>query len=127
MKNFKKYFLISAEPETVYAALTFEPTIMLWTGQKAVMKEEPQTEFSLWDDSIVGMNLAFEKGKLIQQEWYFGDQAEPSIVTLKLHPHKKGTSVELNHTNIPDEAFEDICEGWIEAYFGALIEFYDED
>jgi activator of HSP90 ATPase len=127
MKNFKKYFLISADPESVYLALTFEPTIMLWTGQNAVMKEEPQTEFSLWDESIVGLNLEFEKGKKIVQEWYFGNDESPSIVTIKLHPHKKGTSVELLHTNIPEEAFDDICEGWEQAYFGALIDFYEED
>jgi hypothetical protein len=31
------------------------------------------------------------------------------------------------HTNIPDEAFEDIGEGWNEFYFGALIDFYEEE
>jgi hypothetical protein len=46
-------------------------------------------------------------------------------VILKLHPHKQGTSVELKHSNIPDEAFEDISEGWNQNYFGSLMDFYE--
>jgi activator of HSP90 ATPase len=126
MKDFKKYYLLPAPPEEVYAALTNEATIRLWTGAPAVMKPEPGTEFSLWDDAICGKNLVFEPGKKIEQEWYFGEQELASIVTIKLHPHKSGTSVEIRHTNIPDEAFEEIVEGWNNEYFGGLEDFYDE-
>jgi hypothetical protein len=41
-----------------------------------------------------------------------------------LHPDKKGTSVELRHTNIPDEAFENISDGWDVDYFRALRELF---
>ena len=34
--DYKKYFIIAAEPEEVYAALTFKPTIELWTGSPAI-------------------------------------------------------------------------------------------
>ncbi|MGZ5248231.1 MAG: SRPBCC domain-containing protein, partial [Flavitalea sp.] len=81
-------------------------------------------EFSLFDDSIAGKNLEFEEGKLIKQEWYFGDQEEASIVTIKLHPKGTRTSVELKHTNIPDEVYDEMVEGWTNAYFGALQAFY---
>lgn len=125
MKDFKKYYTIPASPEDVYNALTFTGTIELWTGDKAEMSTEPGSEFSLWDGSIVGKNLEFEEGKKIVQEWYFGEQAEPSIVTIKLHADKKGTSVELKHTNIPDADYDDIVEGWNNSYFGALQDFYE--
>ena len=75
----------------------------------------------------MGKNLEFEQDKMIKQEWYFGEQQEPSIVTIKLHPDSKGTSVELRHTNIPDEDYADIVEGWNNMYFGSLIDFYTED
>lgn len=126
MKDFKKYYTIPAPPEDVYKALTTEITIQLWTGEKAEMIAEPNTEFSLWDGSIVGKNLEFVEGKKIVQQWFFGDQAENSIVTIKLHPDKNGTSVELKHTNIPDEDFDEIVDGWNENYFGSLREFYEE-
>lgn len=127
MKSYKKYFIIPAPPESVYLALTNPLTLELWTGDKAEMQAEAGTEFSLWDGSIVGKNLEFEPGKRIEQEWYFGDQEEKSIVTIKLHPHELGTSAELRHTNIPDADYEDIVAGWQESYFGALIEFYEEE
>ncbi|NNV54302.1 SRPBCC domain-containing protein [Limnovirga soli] len=127
MKNFKKYFQIPAEPVLVYQALTNAATIQLWTGEKAIMSTIPGSEFALWEDSIEGKNISFEENKKIVQQWYFGDQPEESIVTIILHENKKGTSLELLHTNIPDEAFDDIVEGWNEAYMGGLIEFYKEE
>lgn len=124
MKDYKKYFIIPATPEELYIALTNPATIRLWSGEPAIMSTEPNSEFSLWDDSITGINLEFEAGKKIVQEWDFGDQEPPSIVTIKLHSHAAGTSVELRHTNIPDEAYDDMVTGWNENYFGALLEFY---
>jgi activator of HSP90 ATPase len=125
--NYNKYYILPAEPAIVYAALTTAITIQLWTGDKVEFEPVPDTEFSLWDGSIVGRNISFVQDKEIVQEWYFGDDnTEPSIVTIKLHEHKKGTSAELRHTNIPEEAFKDICEGWDDAYFGNLQNFYSE-
>lgn len=126
MKDFKKYYILPVSPEEVYAALTNAATIQLWTGEAAEMSEEPGSEFSMWDGSIVGKNLEFEKGKKIVQQWYF-DQEEPSIVTIKLHEHKQGTSVEIRHSNIPDNEYDDIEEGWTHSYMAALDEFYSEE
>jgi activator of HSP90 ATPase len=126
MKDYKKYFVITAPPEDVYLALTNPLTIQLWSGEVAEMSTEPDTEFSLWDGSIVGKNIAFEPNKKIVQQWYFGEQEEESIVTIKLHQAPEGTSVELKHVNIPDDDYEDIVDGWNTIYFGALAEFYEE-
>ena len=89
------------------------------------MSTEAGSEFSMWEGAISGKNLEFEKDKKIVQQWYFGDQQDASIVTIKLHPHKNGTSAELIHTNIPDDAYEDIVDGWNTSYFGEIIEFFD--
>lgn len=127
MKDFKQYYILQAEPEYVYKALTNPLTLQLWTGDKAEMSTEPGSEFSLWDGSIVGKNIEFEEDRKLVQQWYFGEQGEASIVTIKLHPHNKGTSVELRHTNIPDEAYDDIVDGWNTTYFAALQDFYEEE
>lgn len=124
MKDYKKYYLLPAPPEEVYLALTNPVSIEIWTGEAAEMVAEPGSEFSLWEGSIQGKNLEFTEGKKIVQQWYFGEQAEDSIVTIKLHPDKHGTSAELKHTNIPDEDYADIVEGWNTAYFGSLEEFF---
>src|ERR1043165_6134881 len=112
MKSFKKYYTIDAPPEDVYLALTNPLTIHLWSGEEAEMSTEPGSEFSLWEGSIVGKNVSFEEHKMIVQQWYFGDQTEESIVTIKLHVAGSGTSVELRHSNIPDADYDDIVDGW---------------
>ena len=127
MKDFKKYYTLNAAPDMVYCALTHPLTIQLWTGEPAIMSTEVGSEFSLWDGSIEGKNIEFEEGRKIVQQWYFGEQEADSIVTIILHPQKDKTSVELRHTNIPDEDFDDIVEGWNKYYFGSLEEFYEEE
>jgi activator of HSP90 ATPase len=126
MKSFKKYYILGAPPEDVYLALTNPLTIHLWSGEEAEMSTVPGSEFSLWEGSILGKNITFEENKMIVQQWYFGDQDEESIVTIKLHASGSGTSVELRHTNIPDQDYDEIVDGWNTIYFGALQEFYDE-
>lgn len=127
MENFKKYYIIPATPQEIYLALTTEITLRLWTGDHVEINPVVGGEFSLWDGGITGRFLDLEPGQKIVQEWYFGEQEQPSIVTIKLHEHKKGTSFEVNHTNIPNEAFEDIVEGWDNEFVGSLIDFYTED
>jgi activator of HSP90 ATPase len=108
VKDFKKYYSIPATPDEIYMALTNPVTIELWTGEIAQMSTEPGSEFSMWDGSIVGKNIEFEPGKKIVQQWYFEGKSDDSIVTIKLHPDKQGTFAEIEHTNIPDEDFDDI-------------------
>jgi len=124
LKDFKKYYVLPATPEEIYTALTNPLTLELWTGEPAEMSTEPGSEFSLWDGSIVGKNIEFEENKRLVQQWYFDGQEAESIVTIKLHPDKNGTSAELRHTNIPDSDYEDMTEGWNDAYFGSLFEFF---
>jgi uncharacterized protein YndB with AHSA1/START domain len=126
MKDYKNYYIIGSSPEEVFIALTNPATLQLWTGEPAIMSTEPGSEFSLWEDSIEGKNISFEPGKKIVQQWYFGGQEEESIVTILLHPHKQGTSAELRHSNIPDEAYQDIVDGWNDVYFASLINFYED-
>jgi activator of HSP90 ATPase len=126
MKTFKKYYQIPAPPEEVYLALTKAQSIQLWTGAEVEFTEEPGTEFSFLDGDIVGKNIEFNYGKKIVQEWYFGEENEPSIVTIKLHQDKKGTSLEFVQTNIPEGDFDDFTEGLDQYYLGGLIDFFDE-
>ncbi len=124
MKQIKRYYTITANPKDVYNALTNKNMLEIWTGEPAEMNTDEGSVFSLWGGSITGVNLKFIENEQIVQQWFFGEDSEDSIVTMKIHPHKKGTSVELLHTNIPDEAFENISEGWDEDYFGALKELF---
>jgi activator of HSP90 ATPase len=125
MKTFKKTFKINAEPSDVYSALTNSYTIELWSGYPAQMSTEPGSDFSLWEGDITGRNIEFVQDKKVVQEWYFGDQPEKSIVTITISSNRENSEVTVEHTNIPDEEFNDIAEGWREYYIGAIINFFN--
>ncbi len=124
-KDLKFRVKIAADPEDIYAALTRPLAIELWSGYLAKMSTEPGSEFELWDGDICGRNIEFEENSKIVQEWYFGDQTNPSIVTMKLFKQGTKTQVEVNHTNIPIEDFDDIKEGWEDNYFSAVKDFVE--
>ena len=126
MKEFKKYFKIQASVQDVYNAIVNPNMIELWSGDEAIMDDQVGTEFSLYDGSITGKNLEIEPEKKIVQQWYFGEQEEASIVTIKLHADKDATSVEIRQTNIPDDAYENIVEGWSEAYIEPIMDLLEE-
>ena len=118
--NFKYTVDIAADSEEVFTALTNPFQIEIWSGYPAEMKAEEGFVFSLWEGDICGVNLEVKPNRLLVQEWFFGDTAERSIVTLKLKKVGEHTQVELEHTNIPDDVFEEIVEGWKEYYLGSI-------
>ena len=125
MKTFKKSFRINAEPSDVYSAITNPYTIELWSGYPAEMSTEPGSEFSLWEGDIEGKNLEFIQDRKLVQEWYFGEQTEKSIVTISIFPDKHNSSLTVEHTNIPDDEYDNIAEGWREYYIGAIVSFFN--
>jgi activator of HSP90 ATPase len=125
MKTFKKTFKINAEPSDVYSALTNPFTIELWSGYPAEMSTEPGSEFSLWEGDIAGINIEFVQDKKVVQEWFFGEQKEKSLVTITISPDRENSQVTVEHSNIPDEEFSDIAEGWKEYYIGAITTFFN--
>ena len=125
MKDYKQYITVEAEPEDVYACLTNPFTIELWSDMPAKMKAEEGTEFEMFEGDIAGKILELVPNEKVVQQWYFGEQEEPSIVTFKIHPGKGKVSLELRHTNIPDEAYEEMAEGWKKYYLGRIKEFLE--
>ncbi|MFN8134520.1 MAG: hypothetical protein U0Z17_04570 [Bacteroidales bacterium] len=70
------------------------------------------------------------QGKKIMQGMVFEDDEEmPSehkSVIFVVHAEGSSTDVELLHINIPDEAFDNIVEGWDKYYFKPLKELVEE-
>ena len=120
MKDFEYQLHIVAEPEEVFSALTTPFQIEIWSGYPAQMQAEVGYEFSLWEGDITGINLEVKTNKLLVQEWYFGEQEDKSIVSITLKKQLNKTLISLKHTNIPDEDYEDIVEGWQEYYLGSI-------
>lgn len=125
MKDFHFEIEIAADPEEVFAALTNPFQIELWSGYPAEMQPEPGFVFSLWEGDISGVNLEVKPGYLLKQEWFFGETDTPSIVTLRLKKEGPRTRVILDHTAIPDEAYEEITGGWEEYYLESVKGFLE--
>jgi uncharacterized protein YndB with AHSA1/START domain len=126
MKDYRQTVHIKADPEEVFNAITNPLTIELWSGYPAQIQPVADTEFALFDGDITGRNILVEHPSLLEQEWYFGDQEETSIVRLEISWENGKTRILLSHTNIPDEAFENIAQGWKEYYLGALKSYLED-
>jgi activator of HSP90 ATPase len=128
MKDFKHSLTIKGTtPDEVFNALSNPFAIELWSGYPADFKLEAGAEFSMWEGDITGRLLEFVLNESLKQEWFFGDNSDPSVAEIKLHAQKNDTYITLRHTNIPDEDFENISEGWTDFYLGAIKKFFEED
>ncbi len=125
MKDFKYRTTMKAEMEDVWRAFTSPASMELWTAYYADFTPEPNAEFSLWDGDITGKVLEVVPNEKLVEQWYFEGETEASIATIKFFPDKNKVQVELNHVNIPDDAFDNITEGWVNYYMGAIKEFVE--
>ena len=132
--DFEYKMEITADPEEVFAALTNPFQIELWSGYPADMKAEEGYVFSLWEGDITGVNLEVVPGKLLVQEWFFGEQEKQSIVRITLKKEGARTLVGLTHTHIPEVVYEEITGGWKECLkcidagsddFDRLAQYFD--
>ena len=126
MKTIKQTHTINAPVEEVFIALVNPLTIELWSGYTAKMEKIPGSEFSIFDGDIEGKNIDFIENEMVKQEWYFGEENPPSIVTIKLRGTKKNdkTEVELIHENVPESEFDEMELGWKRYYWGAIKEYF---
>ena len=117
---------IQVPVELVWRALTEPEMIKQWSGSPADMSAEEGKEFSLWGGSIWGTNTKVIIEKLLEQDWYGGDWAEPSKVVIKLSEKNSETVIELSHTNVPEKEVQNFAEGWNDYYFGPMKELLEE-
>ena len=118
--DFEYKLVIAADPEEVFAALTNPFQIEIWSGYPADMKAEAGYVFSLWEGDITGVNLEVVPNRRLVQEWFFGERDEQSLVEIKLKKENGKTVLDLKHTHIPAEVYEEITEGWREYYLGSM-------
>jgi hypothetical protein len=46
-------------------------------------------------------------------------------VNITITSDRESSNVTIEHSNIPDDDFNDIAEGWREYYIGAIISFFN--
>jgi len=130
MKTIRQTYQIKASPERVFKALTMADEIKVWSGSAASFEAEEGGSYSMWDNWVKGTVKEIVPDKKLVQTWKPSDwdkQGKESIVTFELSEKQGKTTVQLEHTNVPDEQFKSTSDGWNEYYVGAIKEYLENE
>jgi len=116
---------IRASPHEVYEALMDSKKHSEFTGDEAIIGRNVGDPFSAFSEWATGVNKELIPDKKIVQTWRGEDWPEDhySVVTYELKPTEVGTLLEFTQTDIPEEFFEEISEGWVDNYWEPLKEY----
>jgi activator of HSP90 ATPase len=108
-----------ASPHAVYEILMDEKQHAAFTGGEAKISRKTGGKFRIYDGEIQGVNLELVPDKKIVQSWRYSDWPEGhySTATFLLEPTVKGTRLTFTQTDIPDDKYEDIKQGWKDYYW----------
>lgn len=120
MKVIKQQYLIDSTPRKVWKALTDPIKIAEWGAGPAKMTAEQGVKFSLWKGQVFGTNLEVIPNKKLVQEWWGGRWDEPTTVTFDLIEKDGKTQIKVVQENVPEEAHDELKNGWKKRYLGPL-------
>ena len=118
---------IPATPAEVYEAYTNAEKHAEFTGSPATSTPKVRGDFTAWDSFIKGKYIRLEPGKLIVQEWTssdFPEEATPSRLEIIFREVKDGTELFMTHSGVPEEAAEDIAQGWKDYYWEPMKKYF---
>ena len=125
--SFKLVSTIPASPEAVHDAWLDSAAHSAMTGAEATASGEVGADFTAWDGYIRGRNIELVKGRRIVQSWRSSEfsGADPdSIVTVTLVRAKRGVTLTLEHSNVPDGHKSYELGGWEDNYFAPMRAYF---
>lgn len=125
MAEITKTYQFSAPVSEVWRALVDVDVIEQWSGAPAEMLADPGGRFSMWAGDIYGTVTEVDPQHRLVEEWFGGPWDQPSIATFTLEATEDGTTLTLEHTNVPDDEAPDFAAGWDDYYLGAIKELLD--
>lgn len=96
------------------------------TGGKARISDQVGEAFEAWNGYIQGKNLELDPPHRILQTWRTEDfdLTDPdSLLEIKFQPQDQSTLVTIHHTGLPEDGMR-YYQGWIEAYFTPMLEYF---
>ena len=120
-------YVLYADPDEVFRALTNPGMIKKWSGEDAVFELKKDGQVTLFDGWVTGNVLNFDPGKAVTHTWKpaeWKSKKKPSVVEYRLVPHEAGTRLSIVHTGFPgqDEA-DKHREGWVNFVLEPLNDF----
>ncbi len=127
-KAIKQTVTFKTVPHAVYEALMDEKKHAAFTGGKAKISRKIGGKFTIYGGDIEGKNLELEPDQKIVQSWRYSDWPEGhySRATFSLEATEKGTRLTFTQTDVPDDKYEDIKQGWKDYYWGPMKEMLED-
>lgn len=122
--------LVLARPEQIYDAWMSSGGHSAMTGSDAEVEPRVGGAFSAWDGYITGRTLELDRPRRIVQAWRtseFPSDAPDSLLVVTLTPTTEGTTVEIQHSEIPDGQGARYRQGWEEFYFMPMKDHFEEE
>ncbi len=129
MRVIKQVVKFKVEPSEVYETLMNSEKHSKFTGTEAKISKRVGGKFLAYDRWIEGENLELIENKKIVQKWRADDwpKGHYSIVTFELRKIREGTELIFTQTDVPDEFYEDVSEGWEEYYWKKMAEYFENN
>jgi len=117
---------LQASPHAVYEALMDSKKHYEFTGAEAKISPKKGGKFSAFDDWASGANKELVPDKKIVQTWRGAGwpKGHYSVVTFELKQVGKGTQLDFTQTDIPEELYDDIAQGWVDWYWDKLKMYF---
>lgn len=128
MKSISQEIIIAASPQEIYDAFMDSKKHAGFTGSEARIENKIGGSFEVWDGYATGVNKELVPGKKIVQSWRASDwpEGEESEITINLIPEGNKTKLKFLQTNIPDDFYSDVKQGWIDYYWEPLKKYLEK-
>jgi uncharacterized protein YndB with AHSA1/START domain len=120
--------LFPATPEVLYKAWLNPDIHTDMTGGKAEVSDQVGEDFTAWDGYISGKNLELQPPLRILQSWRtteFSASDPDSILEITFIPEGKETRIIIRHSDLPEHGMQ-YQQGWVDAYFTPMKEYFQE-
>jgi len=120
--------IFKANAHEVYEALMDSRKHSVFTGSKASISRKIGGKFTAYDGYIEGVNLELVPDEKIVQSWRGSDWAEGhySKATFSLKKIERGTKLTFTQTEVPEEQYEPIIQGWRDYYWKPMKEMLEK-
>ena len=126
-RSLHQIITIEADPHEVYEVLIDSEKHSNLTESNAKMSRKIGGKFTAFDNWASGKNIELVQDKKIVQTWRGEDWPEGhySTITFLFKKHGNETIIDFKQTEITDDVYEDIKQGWIDYYWDKLKEYFE--
>ncbi len=127
-RSIRQNVTFTAEPHEVYELLMDSKKHAKFSESKTAISREVGGKISAGDGYIEGWNVELIPDKKIIQKWRGSDWPEGwySTASFELKKVPGGSKLTFLQTEVPEDQFDDISQGWVEYYWEKMKKMLSE-